>query len=138
MDILNDWLAVGAATVAGMAVGAAWYASPLFGHAWRRLADLGPDAPSRKGLAYGGALVCTAVTAALLEAATATASEAWGTPPLPTALTVAAALWVGVAAARPAINVLFEERPWRLYLINAGHDLAVLLVMAVIIGLLGN
>ena len=41
---------------------------------------------------------------------------------MPAALLTACALWLGVAFARPLINLLFEGGRARLFLINTGHD----------------
>lgn len=131
-------IAIAVASVAGMIVGALWY-GPLFGRAWRAAARLDPrHQPSRPALAYGGALVSTIVTVTLLAGLSSLVSTGLDLAVLPAALATAAALWIGVAFARPLINVLFEGSSARLFTINTGHDLAVLLVAAVIIGLFGN
>jgi len=131
-------IAVAVASVAGMIVGALWY-GPLFGRAWRAAAGLGPKhQPPSPALAYGGAFVSTIVTVLVLAALSSLVGAGLNLDPMPAALLTAGALWVGVAFARPLINLLFEAGRARLFLINTGHDLAVLLVAAVIIGLFGN
>lgn len=131
-------IAVAVASVAGMIVGALWY-GPLFGRAWRVAAGLDPKhQPPRPALAYGGALVSTIVTVVVLAGLTSLVGAGLDLAAMPAALLTAGALWLGVAFARPLINLLFEGGRARLFLINTGHDLAVLLVAAVIIGLFGN
>jgi hypothetical protein len=137
MSLVNP-LAIVLATVAGMAVGAIWFARPVFGAAWRRLAAVGPDAPTRPAVTYGGALVATALFAAAVAIAAETGSRAWSIPLPAAALAAALVLWIGVAVARPAVASLFEGHPVRLFLIHSGHDLVVALVVAAIIGFVGR
>lgn len=133
-----NWIAVAVATLGGMIVGAVWYAGPVFGRAWRAAAHLAPDAPANRPLAYGGAFVSTAITSILVAGLASLVAAGLSLGLLPAALLTSAALWFGVAFARPLINQLFESRSARLFAINTGHDLAVLLLVAVIIGSFGN
>jgi hypothetical protein len=137
MSLVNP-LAIVLATVAGMSVGAVWFARPVFGVAWRELAALGPDAPVRPAVTYGGALVATALFAGAVAVAAETAARAYAVPLPAAAFGAALVLWAGVAVARPAVASLFEGHPVRLFLIHSGHDLAVALVVAAIIALVGR
>ena len=119
-----NYLAIALATVAGMVVGWLWF-GPLFGRVWRRLTN---DPTPNPAVVYPITLVLTAVSA-LVIAFLAPGGLA-GT------LLTAVLLWAFVAA-RTLIVVLFEQRPAKLWLIHAGHDLAVALAIGTIIGLMG-
>jgi hypothetical protein len=45
-------------------------------------------------------------------------------------------LWLGFTATRLLVHDLFENRPSKLTVLNAAHELATLVVMAVVIGAL--
>ncbi|MET0735033.1 MAG: DUF1761 domain-containing protein [Microbacterium sp.] len=130
-------IAVLVAVVAGMIVGALWY-GPLFGRPWRLAAGLPADhKPRNPGLVYGGTLVATAVTVTILAGLGSIVATGLGLALLPAALLTAVAVWLGASFARQLINLLFEGSSPRLFAINTGHDLAVMAVAAVIIGLFG-
>lgn len=131
-----DIVAVAVATVAGMAVGAAWFSKRLGGKPWARAA--GVELGSAPASAYLYAFVATAITATVLKVAVDIAAEAVAGPYLVTAILVGVLAWLGFTAARCAVEYLFEQRPLRLFVIDMGHQLAVVLVMSVIIGLFGN
>lgn len=46
-------------------------------------------------------------------------------------------LWVGFVATVMMGSVLWEMKPWKLYFINAGHYLVIMLVMGIIISSMG-
>lgn len=131
-----DIVAVAVASVAGMAVGAAWFSKALMGKTWARTA--GVELGSAPTSAYFFALVATAVTATVLKVAVDIAAVAVAGPYLVTAILVGLIAWLGFTVARCAVEYLFEQRPLRLFVIDMGHQLAVVLVMSVIIGLFGN
>lgn len=125
-----NWLAVAAATVAGMLLGAAWYSPLLFGNAWlaalnKRPEELGPAAP-----AMLGSLVATLVSAlgtALIVAAFDVDSATGG---------AAIGLLLGLSLVAMAMlsDSLFCGWGWRLFLIQAGFRVSYLVVMGAILG----
>ncbi|PZF81251.1 DUF1761 domain-containing protein [Jiangella anatolica] len=137
MNISLDWLAIGLATLSTMVVGTIWYRPAVFGRRWQALTGKDPNAPANKGLAYGGSFLASAVTAVVLAAATDVAGRDLDLEPLPAALLAAAALWLGFTAARMLVHDLFASRDLRIWLLDTCYELATVLVMAVIIGLLG-
>lgn len=131
-----DIVAVAVAAVAGMAVGAVWFSRALVGKPWARAA--GVELGSAPVSAYLYALVATAVTAAVLKVAVDVASATVSGSYLVTAILVGVIAWLGFTAARCAVEYLFEQRPPRLFAIDMGHQLAVIVVMSIVIGLFGN
>jgi len=132
-----DYLAILLGATGGMAVGAAWFAPALLGRRWAALVgvDLALKTPPGVYLLAG---IATLVTSAVLAVGTDAAVQAFGGSRPGVALTVALVLWLGFTAGRTAVEYLFEKRPVALYAIDMGHQLAVVVVMAVIIGLLGH
>lgn len=129
-------LAIAVATVAGMAVGALWFSQALLGRPWAAAA--GVRLGAARPWVYAAALVATAATAVVLDAAAVVAHAALGGPFLLVAVAAAVAGWAGLTAARSGVEYLFERRSARLYVIDMGHQLAVVAVMGVVIGLFGN
>lgn len=137
MELSIDWVAVALATVSTMVVGTVWYRPAVLGRRWQALTGKDPNAPAHRGLAYGGSFAASAVTAVVLAAAADVAGRDLELDPLPAALLAAAVLWLGFTAARMLVHDLFASRDLRIWLIDAAYELATVLVMAVIIGLLG-
>jgi hypothetical protein len=133
MDIPINYLAIAVATVAAMLVGWLWY-GPIFGKPWKRLAG---EPVTKAVVIYPITLVATFVTGYVIAYVTGVTSIALGNGYIVPALFTAFFLWLGFSAARSLIVALFEAKPIKLWLINTGHDLAVALVIATIIGLMG-
>ncbi|GAA1916820.1 hypothetical protein GCM10009775_06570 [Microbacterium aoyamense] len=131
-----NFVAVAIASVAGMAVGALWFSKALLGRPWARAAGVELGAATHWSV-YLLALVATVVTAVVQALATSFVHESVGGSFLGVALVVAAVGWLGFTAARCAVEYLFEQRPVRLYVIDMGHQLTVVLVMGLVIGLFG-
>jgi hypothetical protein len=127
-------LAILLAAVAGMATGALWFAPFLFGRPWRAAAGV-TTAPN---WVYPVAFAATLVTSAVLVVAASVAHDALGGGYLLVAVGTGALLWLGFTVGRTAVEYLFEQRSSRLFAIDMGHQLATVLVMAVVIGLLGR
>lgn len=135
MDVQLNWIALAIATVAGMGVGVVWFAGPVFGRPWRRLASFGPKADAPSPFVYVAALLATAAFVLTLGVATSLVVSAFGLSVMAAAFASAAVLWLGVLVPRHAAIALFQDSPKPLVLIYIGHDLAVLALAAVIIGL---
>lgn len=127
-----NYLAVLAAAVSSMVIGALWYSPVLFAKSW--MAELGKkqeDLQSGAGMGYLLAAVAALVEAYVLAhivnyAQATTLSEA---------LQTGAWVWLGFVATTTAINYKFQGKSLKLYVIDAGNHLAVLLAMATILTL---
>jgi hypothetical protein len=129
-----NWVAIIAATVASMVLGFLWFSPVLFLKPWQALRpDKTPPSGSASPLLY----VITAV-GALVSAMTVD----WIIG-LAHASTLAGGaiigLYAGIGLVAPAIlsDNLFNERPFKLYLIVAGFPVVSLLLTGAIIGALG-
>jgi hypothetical protein len=128
-----NYLAVIAAAIANVAIGTAWYNAPFaLNRIW--LKSIGKTAEQVAGefsvLKPLGALVGSLVTAFVLAV-----FASWtGAETLLQGAFVGLLAAVGFAAITSGIKDLFEGRPGKLWLINAGHDVVTLTLMGAIIG----
>ena len=137
---INYW-AVLLAAVSSMIVGSLWYMPSGFGKAWMRMTGVKMDkmrgtTPGAMAWMYGSVFVASLVTAYILAHVTFLANKFFGDSFLQDALSTAVWLWLGFTAARLYVHDTFEGRRKKLTLLNAGHELVTVLMMALIIGLM--
>jgi hypothetical protein len=126
-------LAVIVAAILNVVVGALWYNAPfLFNRPW--LAGIGKTAEQVAAdftiLKPLGALVGALVIALLLALLIG-----WsGAASLVQGALIGLLIAVGFTAINNGIKDLFEGRPAKLWLINAGHDVVILTAMGALIG----
>lgn len=128
-DIVNLY-AVFVAAVLSMVLGSVWYSPLLFGKAWMRLRG---QATKGQGISFPPSkmvieFVCSLVTAFVLGLFTfllpATAYAA---------IIFALTLWVGFYITMLLGEVLWEDKPFNLFLINAGFRLLSLVAMTLVL-----
>jgi len=129
-----NWVAIIVATVAQMALGFLWFSPVLFLKPWQALRpDKNPPSGNASPLLYVITAVGALVTALTLDwiISLAHASTLAGGAII--------GLYAGLGLVAPAIlsDNLFNERPFKLYLIVAGFPVVGLLVSGAIIGALG-
>jgi hypothetical protein len=128
-----NWLTVIGATIAAMVLGALWYSPVLFAKEWTELMNLkkGDIDTSKKGMAktYGMSALVTFVTAFVLKQFI----DLFYIVNFFDALQLAFWIWFGFVATSMMNSVIYEKKPWRLYIINAGYQLAILILMSVIL-----
>lgn len=140
MDVQVNYLAVLLAGLSSMVVGAIWYSRPLFGTMWMKLTGVKMNKKmtgSQMATMYGLALLASLMTAYILAHVTFLSNHFFKGSFLGDALSTAWWLWLGFTAARLLVHDLFENRDMKLTLLNAAHELATVLVMALIIGTMG-
>jgi Protein of unknown function (DUF1761) len=133
---INLWAVLGAA-VAAMVVGWLWFGL-VFRARWTRLAQLADRPAAKDAVKYPIALVVNLVGAFVLAYISTVSQIANQNSLLEAALYSAVFVWLAFSAGRALITTTFESRSVKLFLINTGHDLAVTLAMAFVIGLVGN
>lgn len=124
---INYWAVLVAALI-NMAVGAIWYSSVLFAKPWTKLTGhkMGGGSP-----AVGYAITATG---ALLQAWILVHFVRYaGALSAVKGAEVGFWLWAAFVAVVMATNIVFEGRPWRLWAINSGYFLVVLLVNGAIL-----
>jgi hypothetical protein len=130
-----NYLAVLAAAAATFALGALWYSPLLFARAWTQAHGYTPEkvAAMQKsaGRAYAVSFACYVVMAfvlALLAGYTGATTAVQG-------LWLGFLVWLGFAATIGLTANMFSDKPLATYLIDAGYQLAHLLLMGVILAL---
>ena len=127
-------VAVIVAAAAGFAVGGIWYAPFLFGPLWSRMSPLEEDQRGSSGTReYAISVACTFVQALVLYLLLR-ATDSMGLVP---AIWVGLLLWAGFTAAPSLSEAVFSRRPLGAWLVDSAHRLAVTVVMAVVLSLLG-
>jgi hypothetical protein len=133
---INLWAVLGAA-VAAMVVGWLWFGL-IFRKPWTRLAQLDERPAAKDAVQYPIAFAVNLIGAFVLVYVSTSAQLANQNSLLEAALTSAVFVWLAFSAGRALITTTFESRSVKLFLLNTGHDLAVFLTMALVIGLVGN
>jgi len=131
---INYW-AVLVATLAAAIVGSVWYMPKVFGSRWRRLAQVrDPETSSEAWLPLLVSIVLSFLLAWVLAGSVAIAWHFYGGGYLWSALVTAVTLWAGFTAGRFIVHDVFVGRPSQLTVLNIAHELLLVLVMAVVIG----
>lgn len=132
--LINYWAVLGCA-VFGMAVGMLWYSPVLFGKTWMKLS--GCSEQDMAGAKKSGGMIKTYVGAflngLLMSFVLAFFLDRVGTYDVAEGLIVAGMLWLGFIATVYFSAVLWERKPFALFLINAGHTLVFLAGSSVIL-----
>ena len=129
-----NYVGVVVATILGFGVGALWYM--LFGKPW--MAALGKteaeiranNAPTPYITAVVGNFILAIILAAVLKSLGAPLTVAG-------AVAIGFLLWLGFIVTTIAVNNGFAGRKTTLTAIDAGHWLAVVIVMSIVIALIG-
>ena len=129
-----NWIAVIAATVSAFILGGLWYSKALFGNAWMQEVGLTEEAinNANMGKVFGGTYAPQLAAAIALPAFLGQRSN-WLEG-------LHTGLWIGLFWISTAYGVtyLFEQRPFRLWLINAGYYVVLYTLMGTIIGTLSG
>ena len=124
-------LAVLAAAVATFVLGGLWYSPALFGKAWQREAGVTDEQmrTSNKAMIFGLAFVLSLVAAFVF------AMFLGPRPPVNLGLGAGFAAGLCWVAASFGINYLFEQRSFKLWLINAGYHTLQFTIIGLILAL---
>jgi len=124
-------LAVLAAAVATFVLGGLWYSPALFGKAWQREAGVTDEQmrTSNKARVFGLAFILSLVAAFVFALFLG--------PRPPVSLGLGAGFSAGLCwvAASFGINYLFEQRSFKLWLINAGYHTLQFTIIGLILAL---
>lgn len=129
-------LPVFGAAVAAMIIGASWYSPLGFGKAWVRLSGVSKatmEKAKKKGMgksyaaAFASNIVMASVLALFISGPRASAYSG---------VVTGGFIWLGFIATMTLGMVLWEGKPFKLYLLNNGHELVTLVVMGAILGAL--
>jgi len=131
---INYW-AVLVAAVANMIIGSLWY-GPLFGKLWMRLQGWNPTPEEMKAKMSAKKAMLGGLVAALLTAyVLAHFVELLGIFSAGAAWQLAFWVWLGFVATVQVGSYLWENKPFKLFALNAANTLVSLYVMALILAL---
>ena len=140
MNVEVNYVAVLVAGVAAMVVGFVWYGPMLFGKQWMKLMGYtkeGMEAAKKEmGKTYSISFVLSLVSAYVLSHVMTMSMGAYNYSAVMTGLTSAFWMWLGFVMPVQATDVLFGGKKFKLLAINTGYQLASLLVMGVVLGLM--
>ena len=123
-----NWLAVVVAALAPFAIGSLWY-GPLFVKPWMALTGINRSTPGQNSMAltFGGAAVLNLIVATSLAMFIGGGDWTFG---------LGAGFLAGFTFVAMAFGItyLFESRPFKLWLINAGYQVVVFTAMGAILG----
>jgi hypothetical protein len=137
MEVEVNYLAVLLAAVSSMIVGMVWYAKPVFGAEWQKLVKLSDkEMKDWAPFALVVAFISSLIMAYVLAHVAFLSNSFFGNSFLQDTLTTALWLWLGFQGVRMFMHDQFERRRKKLSIINAGGELATIMLMALIIGLL--
>jgi hypothetical protein len=136
-----NYLAVILSAVVAMGIGFAWY-GPLFGKKWSELMGWGVMTPEKMAEmqkkarpAYAISFVGSLLMAYVLAHSIVFAGAFLNVTGIAAGLQAAIWSWLGFVAPVTIGTVLWDGKPWMLWVINAGYYLVLLLAMGIILGL---
>lgn len=125
--------AILAAGIASVLIGWAWYHPRVFGTAWMRLSNITPEMAER-GKKRMPITAIIGLSMSMIVAYVMTYfGMAWGVYDIASAIELGLWVWIGFVAPIALGAVLWEQKPLRLYFINALYWLVALIVMAIIL-----
>lgn len=139
MEVPVQYLAVVVAAVFNMALGFVWY-GPLFGKQWMRLSGMSMDSGSTaKKSGMGGSYAIMAIGSLVMSFVLAHALI------FASSYLLVSGFWAGVMAGfwnwlgfiAPVTigSVLWDRKPWMLWILNAGYYLVALVGMGIILAI---
>jgi hypothetical protein len=125
----NIWAIIVAAIVR-FVIGGIWYAPPVFGASWMRLTNCSPEKfKSRMRKIFAGDLITNLIMAFILFHLVR-----WlGVSAALQGASVGFHCWLGFVATVTLAEMLYEQRPFKLFLINNGFQLISLMAMGAIL-----
>lgn len=130
MNVPVNYGAVAVAALAGYLVGGLWY-GPLFGEVWRKLSNVDELKPTPSVIAIG--LVSSLVMSFVLSYALIYANTYHRASGVSSGILAGFFTWLGYIATVTVGGVIYENKPWKLWLVNNGYWLTSLLVMGAIL-----
>ena len=127
---INYW-AVLVSAVAGFAIGSVWYMPRVFGASWMSMVGK-TETDVKTGFTakmFGKTFLATLVMVYVL----AHFVDYIGATTIGEGVTTGIWVWLGFVATTMFINALYENKPLKLWAINAGYQLAVLVVAGAIL-----
>ncbi|MCI0533583.1 DUF1761 domain-containing protein [bacterium] len=140
MEIDINYAAVLVSAIAAIIVGFIWY-GPLFGKPWADMMGLRFNSPEEKKAmqkkaipSYIASFIGAIIMAYVLSHSLTFASAYLNSEGVSAGLMAGFWNWLGFVAPITIGIVFWDNKPWKLWFINAGYWLVILLVMGAILG----
>ena len=141
MELTVNYLAILIASIVSMVIGFLWYAPFLFGNIWAKLKGYTPESfkEAQKGMGKYFALnaVLMVLMAYVLAHVIGLSEAFYGYTALKSGFCSALFAWLGFAMPVQAMMTIYGDKKWNLFAIDSGYQLASLLAMGIVLGLMG-
>lgn len=130
MNVEVSFVALLVAAIVSMVIGMAWYSQALFGGAWAKALGLSSEALAKQKKKGMGRTMITALVASMVMGYVLVAAIAvTGANSFAAGAELGFWMWLGFVATVSLGVVLWEGKPWKLWLINNGYQLVSIAVM---------
>lgn len=137
MEVSINLVAVVVSVIAALVIGSLWY-GPVFGKKWMRLAGLTQEGMKSMKMTALQAMIGAAITSFLIAYVLAHiivfAGTYTGMTGMSAGFTAGFWCWLGFMLPATSGAFLFEGKSWKLWALNAGYYLVLLLVVGGILG----
>lgn len=134
VEISINYLAVLVGAIVYMVIGFVWYSPFAFGDKWMKLVRLNKQKlQEMQERGMGKAYVLSFLSALLLSYILAHFVDFTGAKLLSSGMQTGFWLWLGFVATTTLPNVLYARKPFKLYLLDNGYQLASFIVMGAIL-----
>lgn len=129
-------VAVLVAAIAGFVVGGLWYSPKMFGPTWMKLLGWSEAEAEKAKKGAGKAMLAGFGTQLVTAYVFAYVLNMFAVDSAAEAIRVAIIMWVGFTFATQIGGVLWERKPFKLFVLNAGYSIVVLSVMGAVLTLM--
>lgn len=136
-----NYLAVFIAAILSMVIGFAWYSPVLFGKPWMKLMGYNSEdlkkEQKKMGKLYGISFILLLVMAYVLAHVMVLSMSFYDYTAVMTGITSAFWMWLGfIMPVQATMTIFSTNKNFTLFAINTGYQLAVVLAMGVILGIM--
>ena len=140
MNVEVNFLAILLAGIVSMIVGFLWYSYALFAKPWMKLMGYTKESmkveQKKMGPMYGVSFVLSLLTAYVLSHVMGLSQNFYQQNNIIAGVGSAFWMWLGFVMPVQTTDVIFSGKKWKLFAINTGYQLASLLAMGLVIGML--
>jgi len=134
MEVVLNYWAVLVAAIASFAIGGIWY-GPLFGKTWMGLMGISKDGMKSMRLSPTQAMTLGFLFTLLQSYVVAHFVSLLGAVDAASAWSLAFWIWLGIMVPICIGSFLWENKPIKLFILNAAHQLIYIFVMILILAL---
>jgi len=132
MEISINWVAVLVAALVNFVVGWIWY-GPLFGNVWKGLMGFTDESMKSMKLSAMQAMVGGFITSLVMAYVLSHFVVIFGAIGIAGAFELAFWVWLGFVATTSISAFLWEGKPFKLFVLNAGEQLVALFLMSLVL-----